>query len=384
MAEFLTMDEAKSKFGTKGRTNAGLTLGIIGTALAAFAGNNGGCGCGNGGGILGNLFGGNNNCCAMQAAENAKTLAMAQGQQADNLSWANRVQSMQDDIDLYTYVNSRALATNERIGNESQVLTNQIWKGRVEDLQEKSAMYVDIVSRDNAQNLRLCDELYKRREQDVQEKADLFARLSTRISDLEKKEAATAAALPLMFELNKVNAERYTDACCCKSETNLLMTANGLQRQLDHKIDGQLKYAYSDLCAPVPSIAPLYCSPFTSYGTGMYAGTAASNFNAVNTAINKYAKDLASNLFHFNSVASQAVITYVVKNMEDKYGKYLDIFTDVHGNINLELLANAVKAEMKEKSADGFVVNILNKPVRFGEDDVNQLVEIFKTFKQNN
>lgn len=80
MAEFLTMDEAKSKFGTKGRTNAGLTLGIIGTALAAFAGNNGGCGCGNGGGILGNLFGGNNNCCAMQAAENAKTLAMAQGQ----------------------------------------------------------------------------------------------------------------------------------------------------------------------------------------------------------------------------------------------------------------------------------------------------------------
>lgn len=196
MAEFLTMDEAKSKFGTKGRTNAGLTLGIIGTALAAFAGNNGGCGCGNGGGILGNLFGGNNNCCAMQAAENAKTLAMAQGQQADNLSWANRVQSMQDDIDLYTYVNSRALATNERIGNESQVLTNQIWKGRVEDLQEKSAMYVDIVSRDNAQNLRLCDELYKRREQDVQEKADLFARLSTRISDLEKTQ-------PILDEINR-------------------------------------------------------------------------------------------------------------------------------------------------------------------------------------
>lgn len=98
MAEFLTMDEAKSKFGTKGRTNAGLTLGIIGTALAAFAGNNGGCGCGNGGGILGNLFGGNNNCCAMQAAENAKTLAMAQGQQADNLSWANRVQQKTQPI----------------------------------------------------------------------------------------------------------------------------------------------------------------------------------------------------------------------------------------------------------------------------------------------
>jgi hypothetical protein len=161
-------------------------------------------------------------------------------------------------------------------------------------------MYVDIITRDNTQNMRLCDELYKRREQDIQEKTDIFERLGTRISELEKKEAATAAALPLMFELNKVNAERYADNCCCKSEKDLLKAtcalqsegmavANNLQRQLDHKIDGQLKYAYSDLCAPVPSIAPLYCSPFTSYGTGMYAGTAAANFNAVNTAINTVA-----------------------------------------------------------------------------------------------
>ena len=92
MAEFLTMEDAESKFGKKGRTNAGLTLGN----------NGGGCGCGNNG-ILGGLFGGNNgSCCAMQQAEQAKTLAMVQGQQADNLSWANRVQSMQDDIEVYS------------------------------------------------------------------------------------------------------------------------------------------------------------------------------------------------------------------------------------------------------------------------------------------
>lgn len=53
MAEFLTMQEAEDKFGKKGRTNAALTLGIIGTALGAFAGNNNGCGCGGGNGILG-------------------------------------------------------------------------------------------------------------------------------------------------------------------------------------------------------------------------------------------------------------------------------------------------------------------------------------------
>lgn len=178
MAEFLTMQEAEDKFGKKGKTNAALTLGIIGTALGAFSGNNG---------ILGGLFGGN--CLA----ERAMQTAMAQGEMSQNLAWNNRVQSLQDDIDLYTYINGRNLAINERIGNETQILTNQIWKGRVEDLQEKSGMYVDIITRDNAQNLRLCDELYKRREQDVQEKTDIFERLSTRINELEKKEAATAS-----------------------------------------------------------------------------------------------------------------------------------------------------------------------------------------------
>ena len=78
------------------------------------------------------------------------------------------------------------------------------------------------------------------------------------------KKGRTNAALPLMFELNKVNAERYADNCCCKTEKAIMAVDAGLQRQLDHKIDGQLKYAYSDLCAPVPSIAPLYCSPFGS------------------------------------------------------------------------------------------------------------------------
>lgn len=99
----------------------------------------------------------------------------------------------------------------------------------MEDLQEKSGMYVDIITRDNAQNMKLCDELYKRR--DVQEKADLFERLNTRLVELEKKEAA---ALPLMFELNKVNAERYSDNCCCKSEKQLLVAAGDLQRPQDY------------------------------------------------------------------------------------------------------------------------------------------------------
>ena len=61
-----------------------------------------------------------------------------------------------------------------------------------------------------------------------------------------------------MFELTQVKANKYTDDCCCRAEKQNLISDAYLQRQLDHKIDGELKYAYSNLCAPVPNITPLY------------------------------------------------------------------------------------------------------------------------------
>ena len=228
MAEFMTHQEAHDSFGSKCKTNAALSLGIIGTGLAAL--NNNGCG-----GILGGLFG--NNC------------------QANNLAWNNRVQSLEDDVNMYSYIDGRL-----------KELSDQNYKGRIDDLNEKSKMYIDLITRDNTQNLTICDKFAAEREKDIQEKANMYTALANRINELEKKEAANSAALPLMFELASVKANKYTDECCCKSEKDLLLSNANIQRQLDTKISGTLKYAYNDLCAPVPSIAPLYCSPFTQYG----------------------------------------------------------------------------------------------------------------------
>ena len=228
MAEFMTHQEAHDSFGSKCKTNAALSLGIIGTSLAAL--NNNGSG-----GILGGLFG--NNC------------------QANNLAWNNRVQSLEDDINMYSYIDGRL-----------KELSDQNYKGRIDDLNEKSKMYIDLITRDNTQNLTICDKFTAEREKDIQEKANMYTALANRINELEKKEAANSAALPLMFELASVKANKYTDECCCKSEKDLLLSNANIQRQLDTKISGTLKYAYNDLCAPVPSIAPLYCSPFTQYG----------------------------------------------------------------------------------------------------------------------
>lgn len=268
--EFLTHDEACHKFASKAKGNAALTLGIIGTSLAALNSN----GCGNNG-ILGGILGGNNNNCL---AQKAMDMAMLQGQQADNLSWSNRVQSMEDDAKLFFDVNNRI---NSNV--------NEMYQGRIQDLQEKSSMYIDLISRDNANAIAITKEMANGREVDIKEKSDIYDRLISKINDLEKREIATATALPLMFELASVKANKYTDDSYCKAEKDFLITTGGLQRQLDHKINGHLKYAYSDLCAPVPDISPLYCSPFTPFGIGMYAGEAANAYNNIMTAYNKTA-----------------------------------------------------------------------------------------------
>lgn len=98
-------------------------------------------------------------------------------------------------------------------------------------------------------------------------------------------------------------------------------------------------------------------------------------------SISKYAKNLASDLFHINSLASQALISYVIKNMEDKYGRYLDLFIDKNGNINIELLGNAFKEELKNR--EGIIINIFGKVIMFNEKDVDDLINIFKEFKNN-
>ena len=178
---------------------------------------------------------------------------MLQGQVADNLAWNNRVQSLQDDINMYSYIDSRL-----------KELSDQNYNGRITDLNEKSSMYIDLISRDNVQNLTICDKFSTAREKDITEKANMYQALANRINELEKREAATNAAIPLMFELTQVKANKYTDDCCCKAEKANLIADAALQRQIDHKIDGELKYVYSNLCAPVPNISPLYCAPFTT------------------------------------------------------------------------------------------------------------------------
>ena len=82
-------------------------------------------------------------------------------------------------------------------------------------------------------------------------------------------------------------------------------------------------------------------------------------------------------------MASQAVINYVIGNLEDKYGQWIDLFVDKNNNINIDLLGNAFKEELRNRSDKGLVINIFGKAVIFNDKDIDELVNIFKGYKKN-
>jgi hypothetical protein len=90
----------------------------------------------------------------------------------------------------------------------------------------------------------------------------------------------------------------------------------------------------------------------------------------------QYAKGIASNLFGFNSMPAQAVINYVIKNAVDKYEPFIDLFVDKTGNINIDVLAEAARAEIKQRG--GVTIG----RIKFTDKDVDELVSTFKSHKK--
>lgn len=81
-------------------------------------------------------------------------------------------------------------------------------------------------------------------------------------------------------------------------------------------------------------------------------------------AANTFTKNLVSNLFGINTIGTDALITYVVNN--------------------IDLFGNALRDVMKTRAKNGYVVKLFGKPIKFGEADIDEFEKIFKTLKANN
>ena len=145
MAEFMSMDEAKGNFASKGTGNAGLTLGIIGTALGAM---NSGLLGGWGNGILG-LGGNNASTAALTGAAVGASIADSSG----NSGW-----------------NPSSCELVSMIGTQGQNLLQTIIWEREKDYAEK----VDIYRQAKTDNNRLEDIIGANKNQMIQAVADTY------------------------------------------------------------------------------------------------------------------------------------------------------------------------------------------------------------------
>ena len=318
MAEFITMEEAKSEFASKGRANTGIALGAVGLGLGALNAMNGGCGNGILG--LGNLFGGNNCGCgsnqfaagmvagsavyagptpwdvakqemydqeftlarlgqievnALQTAlaernvDVAEKAAIYQQSKADNNLLAARIESNKDfTIQGLADVYQASVAENRVI--ERQIAANQL-----ESYKNVSDLYATTVVSDK--NLEL--QIEKNREKDQAEKFALYKDLNGETNRLAM-ETMRQSYEDRMESMNQISA---LSARVCALEKNEAVTAAQLPLMFKlsesntaaaisaatcRKIDGNLTLGIDQLCNGLPqnSINALYSFPFASYG----------------------------------------------------------------------------------------------------------------------
>jgi hypothetical protein len=315
MAELMSMEEAKSHFASKGTGNAGLTLGIIGTALGALgAMNNGWL---NGNGILGLGGWGNNN-----GASAALTGAAVGASLADN-NWApspcelvGRIaQSEIDGLRTSMWLREKDIAEKSDIYVQSKTDNNRLENiiGINKDLANKAiadtyiagvrsdAAIVERMNDNRLESYRNVSDLYattvkadkdlelqieKNREIDQNEKFLLYKNLSDqtnclayktmeqtyqnqiksmqenealakRICALESKAAVNDATIPLYFQLANQTMLSTVERATCK------------------KIDGNLTIDPSQICAG--NFATFGWAPFGTPFGGNSGGCGCNN-----------------------------------------------------------------------------------------------------------
>ena len=321
MAEFITMEEAKHEFASKGRANTGIALGAVGLGLGALSAMSGGCGNGILG--LGNLFGGN---CGGQFAA-----GVAAGAAYGPTPWDVAKQEMYDqeftlarlgqvEVNaLQTALNERNVDIAEKVAIykqtkednnildakisankdftikgladvyqasvvENRAIERQMAANQLESYKNVSDLYATTVVSDknlelqiernrevdqaekfalykdlNGETNRLAMETMRQSYEDRIESMNQINALSARVCALEKNEAVTSAQLPLMFKLSEANTTSAIASATCR------------------KIDGNLTLGMNQLCNSLPqnSINALYSFPYVNYGWpyGGYVGS---------------------------------------------------------------------------------------------------------------
>jgi hypothetical protein len=95
-------------------------------------------------------------------------------------------------------------------------------------------------------------------------------------------------------------------------------------------------------------------------------------------SLEKYVTKTIDSLFGISSLPAQTLLRYGVRNMVDKYGAILDIFTTKDGIINVPLVIDALKSEVRARGG----IQFWN--IKFTDRDLEEILNIYNDLKDKN
>ena len=95
-------------------------------------------------------------------------------------------------------------------------------------------------------------------------------------------------------------------------------------------------------------------------------------------SLESYVVKTVASLFGLESLATQTFLRYGVRVMADKYGFLLDLFTDKNGSLNIPLLMDAAKSEIKARGG----VKMWN--IKFTDRDIEEIYDLYRKLEENN
>ena len=95
-------------------------------------------------------------------------------------------------------------------------------------------------------------------------------------------------------------------------------------------------------------------------------------------SLEKYVKKTVDSLFGISSLPAQTLLRYGVRNVIDKYGALLDIFTTKDGIINVPLVIDALKSEVRARGG----IQFWN--IRLTDRDFEEILLIYNDLKEKN
>ena len=95
-------------------------------------------------------------------------------------------------------------------------------------------------------------------------------------------------------------------------------------------------------------------------------------------SLESYVLKTVASLFGLESLATQTLLRYGVRTLANKYGFLLDLFEDTTGSLNVPLLVDAAKSEIKARGGVKFW------KIKFTEKDVEEIYTIYNKLTENN